>query len=105
MDMAVLPSAGDYTSPVKLFEFMACGIPPVAPDFVPIREVLKEDDTGWMFKAGDLESAVQMVLRRSRDSENLRRVGQAARAYITRERQWRNNILQLVAFRDQVKDQ
>jgi glycosyltransferase involved in cell wall biosynthesis len=105
MDMAVLPSAGDYTSPVKLFEFMACGIPPVAPDFVPIREVLKEDETGWMFKAGDLESAVQMVLRRSQDSDNLRRVGQAARAYIARERQWRHNILQLVAFRSQVKDQ
>lgn len=105
MDMAVLPSAGDYTSPVKLFEFMACGIPPVAPDFVPIREVLKEDETGWMFKAGDLESAVQMVLRRSQDSDNLRRVGQAARAYIARERQWRNNILQLVDFRSRVKDQ
>ena len=103
MDMAVLPSAGDYTSPVKLFEFMACGIPPVAPDFVPIREVLKEDETGWMFKAGDLESAVQMVLRRSQDSDNLRRVGQAARAYIARERQWRNNILQLVDFRERVK--
>ena len=94
---------GDYTSPVKLFEFMACGIPPVAPDFVPIREVLKEDETGWMFKAGDLESAVQMVLRRSQDSDNLRRVGQAARAYIARERQWRNNILQLVDFRERVK--
>ena len=103
MDMAVLPSAGDYTSPVKLFEFMACGIPPVAPYFVPIREVLKEDETGWMFKAGDLESAVQMVLRRSQDSDNLRRVGQAARAYIARERQWRNNILQLVDFRERVK--
>ena len=27
MDMAILPSAGDYTSPVKLFEFMACAVP------------------------------------------------------------------------------
>ena len=70
---------------------------------MPIREVLKEDETGWMFKAGDLESAVQMVLRRSQDSDNLRRVGQAARAYIARERQWRNNILQLVDFRERVK--
>lgn len=104
MDMAVLPSAGDYTSPVKLFEFMACGIAPIAPDFIPIKEVVKENETGWLFKAGDLESAVGMVLQRSRDLPALQKIGQAARAYIARERQWRHNILALVDFRTQVKD-
>ena len=104
MDMAVLPSAGDYTSPVKLFEFMACGIPPVAPDFAPIREVLAEGRTGWMFKAHDLESAVTNVLSRSTDLDELRRVGAAARAYIAAERQWRNNVEQLVEFHLQLKN-
>ena len=99
MDMAILPSAGDYTSPVKLFEFMACGIAPIAPDFEPIREVLVEDRTGWMFAAGDLDAAVQAVLIRSRQPEALRRVGDAARSYIEAERQWRHNILQLLEFR------
>lgn len=98
MDMAVLPSAGDYTSPVKLFEFMACAVPPVAPDFQPIREVLVEGQTGWTFKAGDLDGAIEAVLQRSRDDASLRRVGQAARAYIRDHRQWRHNILQLAAF-------
>lgn len=98
MDMAVLPSAGDYTSPVKLFEFMACSVPPVAPDFEPIREVLEEGTTGWMFPAGDMEAAVESVLKYSRDAEALRRVGANARAYITQHRQWRNNILQLIDF-------
>ncbi len=100
MDMAILPSAGDYTSPVKLFEFMACAVAPIAPDFEPIREVLEEGRTGWMFKAGDLEAAVGAVLARSRDPVELGRVGAAARAYITAERQWKHNIRQLVAFRD-----
>lgn len=98
MDMAVLPSAGDYTSPVKLFEFMACGIPPVAPDFAPIREVLTEDETGWMFPAGELDRAVGEVLRRSRDPASLRRVGAGARDYIARHRQWRDNTRQLREF-------
>jgi glycosyltransferase involved in cell wall biosynthesis len=98
MDMAVLPSAGDYTSPVKLFEFMACGIAPIAPSFEPIKEVVKEGQTGWMFRAGELDDAVAMVLERSRDAAALKRVGVAARAYIAAERQWRHNILQLVAF-------
>ncbi len=98
MDMAILPSAGDYTSPVKLFEFMACAVPPVAPDFSPIQEVLVEGKTGWMFPAGNLEVAASAVLQRSRDTAELQRVGAAARAYITAERQWRHNITQLVNF-------
>jgi glycosyltransferase involved in cell wall biosynthesis len=98
MDMAVLPSAGDYTSPVKLFEFMACGVPPIAPDFLPIREVLKEGETGWMFKAGDLDAAVESVLQHSRDLAGLQAVGRAARHYIATERQWRDNVRQLAGF-------
>jgi glycosyltransferase involved in cell wall biosynthesis len=99
MDMAILPSAGDYTSPVKLFEFMACAVAPIAPDFAPIREVLVDGRTGWMFKAGDLDAAVQAVLERSRDAAALERVGAAARSYIAAERQWCDNIAQLLAFR------
>jgi len=99
MDMAVLPSAGDYTSPVKLFEFMACGIAPIAPDFEPIQEVVQAGQTGWMFKAGDLEQAVQMVLQHSQDVTTLKQVGAAARQYVAENRQWRHNILQLLAFR------
>ena len=96
MDMAILPSAGDYTSPVKLFEFMACEVAPVAPDFAPIVEVLVEDETGWMFPAGDLDAAVAAVLQRSRDVDALHRVGRAARRYIAEHRQWANNVSQLL---------
>lgn len=98
MDLAVLPSAGDYTSPVKLFEFMACGIPPIAPDFDPIREVIIDGTNGWIFPAGNVDAAIDAVLQRSADDAALRRVGAAARAYIGKERQWRNNAQQLLDF-------
>ncbi len=103
MDMAVLPSAGDYTSPVKLFEFMAAGIPAVAPDFEPIKEVLKEGQNGWMFKAKDIEATVEAVLKLSQNADELKRVGENAREYIRTERQWRNNVLQLAQFVSQIK--
>jgi glycosyltransferase involved in cell wall biosynthesis len=98
MDMAILPNAGDYTSPVKLFEFMAAGIAPVAPDLEPIREVLEEDSTGWLFPANDLGAAVATVCDKARDPAALARIGAAAQAYVTAHRQWRNNVLQLLAF-------
>jgi glycosyltransferase involved in cell wall biosynthesis len=103
MDMAILPSAGDYTSPVKLFEFMACGIPPIAPNFLPIREVLKEGETGWMFEADKLDQAVTAVLQRSQDAASLGQVGQAARRYVADHRQWRHNVVQLVDFLDTMR--
>src|SRR5690606_23814757 len=98
MDMALLPSAGDYTSPVKQFEFMACGVAPVAPDFAPIRQVLQEGQTGWMFKAGDLDAAIDAVLERSRARATPARVGGNARRRVAERHQWRNNITQLVDF-------
>ncbi|MEP7311544.1 MAG: glycosyltransferase [Pseudomonadota bacterium] len=98
MDMAILPSAGDYTSPVKLFEFMACGIAPVAPDLAPIKEVLREGETGWMFTAYDLDAAVRSVMQHAGNPPQLRAVGAAARSYVGAHRQWANNIEQLLQF-------
>lgn len=98
MDVAILPNAGDYTSPVKLFEFMACGIPPVAPDLDPIKEVIEEGRIGWTFKAHDMDAAVDALIRTSRDRQAMARVGAAAREYVREHRQWRNNVLQLLEF-------
>jgi glycosyltransferase involved in cell wall biosynthesis len=103
MDFAVLPDAGDYTSPVKLFEFMAAAVPAVAPDYRPIREVLTDGLTGWLFPARDISAAVERVLTLSGDVAALRRVGAQARDYIARERQWSNNIAQLLDLYHRVR--
>jgi hypothetical protein len=89
------PSSRDCASPVKLFEFIACGAPPIAPDFLPIREVLV-GRVGWIFPAGSLDSAASAVLQRSRDKEELASVGGAARACVAAECQWSSNVAQLV---------
>jgi glycosyltransferase involved in cell wall biosynthesis len=92
MDMAILPSAGSYTSPVKLFEFMACGIAPVAPDLEPVQEIVQEGRTGWFFPHDDLPRAVDTVLARSRDLVQLKQVGANAREYIGQHHEWRHNV-------------
>jgi glycosyltransferase involved in cell wall biosynthesis len=98
MDFGILPDSNDYGSPMKLFEFMAMGKGMVAPDFTPIAEVVADGETSWLFKANDRESCVEKVLSLSSQVEQQQQVGQQARAYVERERQWRHNAEQLLTL-------
>lgn len=96
MDIAILPAAADYSSPVKLFEFMAAGVPAVAPDYNPVKEILVDGENGWLFPAENVAAAVSRLFDVSRDPAALRRVGHNAKQYITQSRQWSHNIDQLL---------
>ncbi len=98
MDYAVLPDSNDYGSPMKLFEFMAMGVAVVAPDYAPVAEVIDEGRTGWLFPRRNTEACVQRVLDLAGEPDTRQRVGAAARDYIARERQWRNNAEQLLSL-------
>jgi glycosyltransferase involved in cell wall biosynthesis len=98
MDYAVLPNSNHYGSPMKLFEFMAMGVAVVAPDYAPVSEVIGDGHTGWLFPHGETAACVQRVLELALHEEERRRVGAAARDYIARERQWRNNAEQLLSL-------
>lgn len=98
MDYAVLPDSNLYGSPMKLFELMAMGVAVVAPDYAPVAEVINDGQTGWLFPRGELDACVQRVLDLAVRSEERRRIGSAARDYVVRERQWRNNAEQLLSL-------
>jgi glycosyltransferase involved in cell wall biosynthesis len=98
MDYAVLPDSNLYGSPMKLFEFMGMGVAVVAPDYAPVAEVIGDGATGWLFPRGEIAACVERVLELARREEERRRVGAAARSYIQRERQWRNNAEQLLSL-------
>jgi len=98
MDYAVLPDSNLYGSPMKLFELMAMGVAVVAPDYAPVAEVIDDGHTGWLFPRGELDACVQRVLDLADRSDERHRIGSAARDYVVRERQWRNNAEQLLSL-------
>lgn len=75
-DVLVLPNSGKtelsrlYTSPLKLFEYMAAGRPIVASDLPSIREILSED-TAYLVAPDDPKALAQGI------SEALAHPGQA----------------------------
>lgn len=97
-DVLVLPNSRiteesvRYTSPIKLFEYMATGKPIVAADLPSIREVLT-DETGFFFRADEsdalaealssaLASPDEMRMRGARAREASQRYGWDARAQL-----------------------
>ena len=98
MDFAILPDSNTYGSPVKLFELMAMGIGVVAPDYGPIREVIDDGQTGWLFPARDHKACIRRVIEVTDAGEQRKRVGQSAREYIVESRQWRHNAEQLLGL-------
>jgi len=67
-DVLVLPNPAStistrYTSPLKLFEYMASGRPIVASDLPSIREVLTDGDTAVLVEAGSVDALVKGICR------------------------------------------
>lgn len=98
MDYAILPDSNIYGSPMKLFETMAMAKGMVVPDFPPIAEVVIDNQTSWLFKAGDRKACVDKVLMLSDKNEMLQQVGSNARQYVCDHRQWRHNAEQLLSL-------
>jgi glycosyltransferase involved in cell wall biosynthesis len=74
-DLLVLPNPGTavsvrYTSPLKLFEYLAMGRPIVASDLPAFREVVRDRDNALLFDAGSA-SALAAAIRTAIDDRGL----------------------------------
>jgi glycosyltransferase involved in cell wall biosynthesis len=79
-----------YFSPLKLFEYMACGIPVVAADLGQIAEIV-DGDSGLVYPAGDLEGLTAACERLLGDSALRRRQGEAAADKVRGRHTWDHN--------------
>lgn len=82
-DICLLPLtetsiASRYTSPLKLFEYMAAGKPVIVPDLLSMRAVLKPGKHAIMAASNDPISFAEAIERLLADSGLCRRLGVAA---------------------------
>lgn len=91
-DVALVPAINPYASPLKLFEYMAAGLPTIAPDQPNLREVLEHDRNALLVPVGD-GAGLRAALERLCGDEQLRlRLGARARAdVLERDLTWRGN--------------
>jgi len=81
-DIAVIPGLTPYSSPLKLFEYMALGRAVVAPDTANIREILTDGQDAVLFDPAGKGAMEAALLRLCEDDALRRRIGEAARARV-----------------------
>jgi len=96
MDFGIIPDSNDYGSPMKLFEFMSMGKGMIVPDFSPIEEVVKNNQTSWLFEKRNHKDCIKRFFEIANQAEHCYEVGQQAIEYIHNERQWRHNVEQII---------
>jgi len=98
--IAVLPNRPEpdsaFTSPIKLFEYMAAGCAIVASDLPSLREILSEEDAAW-FPPGDPAGLAVALRTLVADPERARAMGRRLRAK-SADYTWPARAAQLHAF-------
>jgi len=96
IDIAVLPDSNEYGSPMKVFEYMAMGIPVVAPRLGPIRDAIDDGIEGLLFEPGSSRSFAEALQKMLDDGVLRTRLGKAARARVVSRHNWMANATEVI---------
>lgn len=96
MNYPDIPHYARYMSPLKLFEYMASGVPFITTDLPSIREVVSEQEAFFVPPRSEtaLMSAIETALR---DPNTARRKTEAARIAVQKHT-WHNRAARIRAF-------
>lgn len=84
-----LPEAQFQKSiPIKMFEYMACGLPILGANVAPVSEYLEPSGAGRVFDSTRVEAFVDAILDLKRDEGTRTRMGEAGRRAVTELWNW-----------------
>ncbi|MBC7206070.1 MAG: glycosyltransferase, exosortase A system-associated [Methyloversatilis sp.] len=82
----------DLVTPLKPLEAMAQGLLLVASDVGGHKELIRDGETGMLFRAGDAEDLARSVLRLLAMQDRWPQLREAGRRYVETERNWTNSV-------------
>jgi glycogen(starch) synthase len=96
MDVLVYPRMraviNERVTPLKPLEAMALGKVCVASDVGGLTELIKDDDTGVVFRADDAADLAAKLLALKDDAARMERLRRSGLEYVKRERDWRTIV-------------
>jgi glycosyltransferase involved in cell wall biosynthesis len=83
-----LRAAGFFWSPLKVYEYMAAGLPVVTTDLHPLNTIIREGQEGALFREGDVADLAAALDRVLSAPEQARAWGAAARQRVAEHYSW-----------------
>jgi glycosyltransferase involved in cell wall biosynthesis len=80
-----------YFSPLKIFEYMACGVSVVAANVGQISEIVQDGKTGLLYPPGDVNALVEACHHLLRNSRLRHTLGRAAAKRVHTHYTWDRN--------------
>jgi glycosyltransferase involved in cell wall biosynthesis len=88
---------GFYWSPLKVFEYMASGLPTVTIAREPLSEIVRDGEEGLHFREADAGDLARALQRLAADAALRARLGAQARARVVERYSWARHCEQLEA--------
>jgi glycosyltransferase involved in cell wall biosynthesis len=100
MDVCIMANSNEYGSPMKIFEYMACGKAVVAPAYGPIQEIITHGVNGLLFEPLKSDLLLERIQALYKDPRLRQRLGCAARQSIVSNHTWDHRVRALEAWLD-----
>jgi glycosyltransferase involved in cell wall biosynthesis len=81
---------GFFYSPIKLFEYMACGKPIVTSSCGRIPSIIRDKETGCLFEPGNIDDLAEAILFFLKNHEMSRQIGVNARTEVENKYSWKS---------------
>jgi glycosyltransferase involved in cell wall biosynthesis len=86
---------GFYWSPLKIFEYMASGLPTVTIPRPPLTEIVRDGQEGLHAREGDPAALAEAIVRLASDGGLRQRLGASARTRVVERYSWARHCEQL----------
>lgn len=100
MDVAVAPyplQAGFYFSPLKVYEYMAAGVPVVASRVGQLAELIQDGVNGVLCPPGDALALAEAIVQLQKQPQVRTRLGAAGRATVLQQYTWDAIVQRMLA--------
>jgi len=105
-DVAVAPYPAIesfYFSPLKVFEFMALGLPVVAADVPGMRDLVPQGERGVLYEPGNIDALADSIASLLRDEDQARRLGSSGREWVLATATWKHRVDLILSRIDEIR--